>query len=613
MRGRISVKILGPYLLLMFLVAALATVVVTRLVSSSLEQRFANQLLDAGKNANDDVLKVEQEQVELLRLMTNAQGVPEAISRGDATFLQQALIPLQVNSGYDLVDVVDGSGKEILAIRPPDGPLARSFDDGIGQWEIVAKALWGASDDFGDKYTDLVAASYGPIFYTASPVRAADGSSIGTILVGLPAGQLLQRLTKDTLASVSLYDQDGNVLQTTVPRGDGSSLNFGNNGYLQTAVEGNVTERSVHVGGKEYMELVGGLVVRDRVSTGLGVALPTDYITSSSQRTRLLLIGLFSTVVVMVIVVALILARRLTGPILALVQACLRVGRGSLDEHVTVNTSDETRVLADSFNEMILGLRDRAFVRETFGRYMSTQVSEAILSGDLKLGGERRMVTLLMSDIRSFTSLSETMQPEDLVGFLNRYFETMVDCIVQNEGVVDKYMGDAILAVYGAPIPNENHARCAALTALQMREHLRRFNDELIAEGHQPIRIGIGINTGEVIAGNIGSEVRMEYTVIGDAVNATQRIEDLTKEVQTDILISDTSYASLANDFVVGASHQTILRGRSQESLIYPLVDLRGGLVETLTDAGPSVLEQESAEVSQDVIDALLEEANAAT
>jgi class 3 adenylate cyclase len=596
----------------MFLVAALATVVVTRLVSSSLEQRFANQLLDAGKSVNDDVLKVEQEQVELLRLMTNAQGVPAAIKRSDSTFLQQALIPLQVNSGYDLVDVVDLTGSEVLAIRPPSGPLAAAFDDSIGQWEIVRQTLQGASDDFGDKYSDLVSASYGYVFYTASPVRAEDGTVAGSILVGLPGDQLLQRLTKDTLASVSLYDAKGKLLQTTLP-GQDPSLNLSTDRYLQQVAEGNVTERSIKAAGKEYMELVGGLVVRDKVAAGLGVALPTDYITSSSQRTRLLLIVLFSTVVVLVIIVALTLARRLTGPILTLVQACMRVARGSLDEHVTVNTSDETRVLADSFNDMIIGLRDRAFVREAFGKYMSAQVSEAILSGDLKLGGERRLVTLLMSDIRSFTTLSETMRPEDLVAFLNRYFETMVECIVQNEGVVDKYMGDAILAVYGAPILNEQHARCAALTALQMREHLRRFNEELLAEGHQPIRIGIGINTGEVIAGNIGSEVRMEYTVIGDTVNATQRIEDLTKEVHTDILISETSLALLDDAFIVGPAHKTVLRGRSQETLIYPLIDLKGGLVEALADAGPEVREQASAELSQELIDRLLQEAQAKT
>jgi adenylate cyclase len=430
--------------------------------------------------------------------------------------------------------------------------------------------------------------------------------------VGFSGEELLQRLTKDTLASVSLYNADGDPLRTTLP-GQDNSLKIAKEGYLRSVEEGNVTERSITIDGKEYMELLGGLVVRDRISTGLGVALPTDYITSSSQRTKLLLILLFSSVIVVVIIVALTLARRLTGPILALVQACTRVAHGSLDEHVTVKTHDETRVLADSFNQMIAGLRDRAFVREQFSRYHNKQVSDAILSGDIKLGGERRLVTLLMSDIRSFTTLSETMEPEDLVAFLNRYFETMVDCVVKNEGVVDKYMGDAILAVYGAPIPNEEHARCAALTALEMREHLKRFNDDLIAEGHKPIRIGIGINTGYVISGNIGSEVRMEYTVIGDTVNATQRIEDLTKEVHTDILISDASYALLGGDFLVGPAEEIVLRGRTQRTEIYPLIDLKSGLVEILADAGPVVLKEQQAAVSQDLIDALLEEAQVRT
>jgi adenylate cyclase len=565
----------------MFVLAALGTFVVVRQVSNSLEQRFENQLLDAGTNVNQTVLKVEQEQAELIRLMANSEGVANAISSHDSAALQQLLVPLQVNSRYSLADVLDAGGQEVLALRPSDGPLARAFDPATGTWDISQAVLSGRADDFGNKYSQLVTTSFGTVLYTAGPVVTPQGDIAGAILVGLPAADLLARLTKDNLAKVSLYDAGGQALETDLPVDRDEQLRLPDASYLVSVKQGSVMQRTVTAGGADYLELVGGLVVRDQIVAGMGVALPTDYIHQSSARTRLLLELLFSVVVVLVIAIGIVLARRITSPIGVLVDACRRVARGDFDQDVHVAAQDETGILASTFNDMVGGLRERDFIRDTFGRYMSKQVAERVLSGDLKLGGERRDVTLLMSDIRSFTTLSETMEPEQLVEFLNRYFATMVDCVVEHDGVVDKYMGDAILAVFGAPITDPDHAKKAALAALEMRQHLLAFNAELVANSHEPIRIGIGINTGPVVAGNIGSEVRMEYTVIGDTVNATQRIEDLTKEVKTDILVSDTSLACMDGAFAVGEPRFVTLRGRTHSTGIYPLVGCRGE-----TDAG---------------------------
>jgi hypothetical protein len=166
-------------------------------------------------------------------------------------------------------------------------------------------------------------------------------------------------------------------------------------------------------------------------------------------------------------------------------------------------------------------------------------------------------------------------------------------------------MGDAILVVYGAPVRDPEHPMKAVLTALDMRQKLVKFNEELIAEGHVPIRIGIGVNTGEAVTGNIGSEVRMEYTVIGDTVNATQRTEDLTKEFKTDILVSDSTVARMDGRFILGEPHHITLRGRSQESLIYPVIGLMSGAKELWGDHGPVVL-GEAPRVAQDFADAAL-------
>lgn len=232
-----------------------------------------------------------------------------------------------------------------------------------------------------------------------------------------------------------------------------------------------------------------------------------------------------------------------------------------------------------TFNEMVSGLRERERVRETFGKYMTREVTDYLLTHEVKLGGELREVTVMMSDIRSFTSLSERMAPEEVVAMLNGYFAGQVGAVLHYRGRVDKFMGDAILAVFGAPIPLEDHALRAVLACIQMRAALAEFNKQWTADGRRPIRIGIGVNTGQVVVGNIGSTERMEYTIIGDTVNTTQRVEDLTKEFATDILITETTYAACRDLIEVGEPHMVTVRGRTTEMAIYPVVGLKPGVV----------------------------------
>jgi adenylate cyclase len=452
----------------------------------------------------------------------------------------------------------------------------QAFDPDAGQWEISRWVLQGRTDAFGNKYSQLVETSFGPVLYTGGPIRGDDGSVVGAVLIGLPIDEFLARLTKDNLAHVTIYEADGGPLHTTLPVAlDDPALQVTNPAYLARVRTGSVFLRTIQAGGTEYLELVGGLVIRDQISHGLGVAVPTSYIHESSARTRLMLSLLFSGVVVAVLFIGLLLAGRITAPIRILVEACRRVAEGDFAQQVHVGAQDETGILADTFNDMVGGLRERDLIRDTFGRYMSPEVAEQVLHSEIKLGGETREVTLLMSDIRDFTGRSETMTPEQLITFLNRYFQIMVGCVIDHRGIVDKFMGDAILAVFGAPIVHEGHATEAALAALDMRAQLKMLNQDLIGEGYPPLRIGVGINTGEVVTGNLGSEARMEYTVIGDAVNATQRIEDLTKEFKTDILVADTTLAKLADEFEMGEPHYVTLRGRHAETAVYPLIGLR--------------------------------------
>jgi adenylate cyclase len=243
-----------------------------------------------------------------------------------------------------------------------------------------------------------------------------------------------------------------------------------------------------------------------------------------------------------------------------------------------VRTGDEIEDLAHGFNDMVDGLRERDKLRSTLGKYMTQTVMEHLLAGKVQLGGETLPVTILFSDIRSFTTISEKMDAQAVVELLNRYFTRMVQILIEEDGVVDKYIGDAIMAVFGAPVPKPDDAVRAVRAAVRMRDALADLNRELVVAGFPELRAGIGVHSGRVVAGNIGSEARMEYTVIGDAVNLASRLESSTKELGVGILISEETY-ELAREVVDAEPLSAIhVKGRSQACRIYAVHGLRSSV-----------------------------------
>jgi len=240
-----------------------------------------------------------------------------------------------------------------------------------------------------------------------------------------------------------------------------------------------------------------------------------------------------------------------------------------------VKTGDEIELLAVGFNSMVDGLRERDKLRATMGKYMTQSVMDHLMRGKVELGGEALTVTILFTDIRSFTSISETMSAHELVKLLNEYFTEMVTVIMEEGGVVDKYIGDAIMAVFGAPVSKPDDARRAVRAAVRLRHALTKLNERLAERGAPPIKTGIGLHTGEVVAGNIGSEARMEYTVIGDAVNLASRLESSTKELGTDVLISEDTNALLDNEVETRAVREITVKGRAKPVIVYEVIGFR--------------------------------------
>jgi adenylate cyclase len=245
--------------------------------------------------------------------------------------------------------------------------------------------------------------------------------------------------------------------------------------------------------------------------------------------------------------------------------------------NLTVNplTNPEGRVLGGLL--VLEDISQEKRMKSTLYRYMTPSVAERVmdLRDDSLMKGERKDVTVLFSDIRGYTTLTENLEADKVVEMLNAYFETMVEAVFTFEGTLDKFIGDALMAVFGAPLPLSNHAWAAVQSALDMRQRLARFNEDRIQLGQPAIRIGIGISSGEVVSGNIGSQRKMEYTVIGDGVNLSSRLEGATKEYGCDIVISEYTYSLCHDKIWVRELDRTQVKGKRQAVNLYELIDKR--------------------------------------
>ncbi|MEH2156323.1 GAF domain-containing protein [Nostoc sp.] len=227
-------------------------------------------------------------------------------------------------------------------------------------------------------------------------------------------------------------------------------------------------------------------------------------------------------------------------------------------------------------------ISDEKRLKSTMYRYMTQELAEELLKlDDAKLGGDRKEVSILFSDIRGYTTLTENLEAEEVVSMLNEYFESMVEAVFKHKGTLDKYIGDAIMAVFGSPLPLEEHAWMAVQTSLEMRHRLHEFNQRRYADDKPRIKIGIGINSDTVISGNIGSSKRMEFTAIGDGVNLGSRLESVSKQYGCDIIISHNTFKPCQDNIWARELDYIRVKGRNEPVAIYELLGLRSNPIES--------------------------------
>lgn len=324
---------------------------------------------------------------------------------------------------------------------------------------------------------------------------------------------------------------------------------------------------------------------RDGRSIGLvGIDVDVARINQIQNDVMWNVLKVFGVAAILLAIVSIFVARSVRQPLSRIINATGMVARGELGTRIGMQRSDEFGLMSLHFDNMAEGLQEREFIRETFGRYVSEGVAKALLDhrDTLKLGGEERVVTVLLSDLRGYSTICEQLPPVQIVEMLNQYLGVMSDIIDAHQGCVIEFIGDAVLAVFGAPNSIPDHSEQAVRCAIEMRKKLVELNNEWVKSGlarywkscgMDEIGARIGVHTGRVVAGNLGSRSRMKYAIIGDTVNVAARLETLNKELDTDILISMDVYAHLSEELAALAedkkSHK--VKGREQEVRVYSI------------------------------------------
>jgi adenylate cyclase len=325
------------------------------------------------------------------------------------------------------------------------------------------------------------------------------------------------------------------------------------------ALAGRAADDEIGAGVERRMVLFWGLGTAAPV-LGLVVAALIALTRDDINLTRLafVILGLAAVILVFGLLVTVLNARAVVAPIASVQAALAKVGDGDFDAEVRVDDGTELGLLQSGFNEMVKGLREREQIRDLFGRHVGQAVATAATTGDIELGGETRVVSVLMIDLVGSTTYAATRAPSEVVAMLNRFFTVIVEEVDRRDGLVNKFMGDAVLAIFGAPTDLGDHAGAALAAARTIAARLTVEMPEIGA--------GIGVSTGQAVAGNVGHRSRFEYTVIGDAVNAAARLTELAKEVDGRVLVSSSS-VSLAEPEERAhwvADGSPVLRGRTE-------------------------------------------------
>ena len=507
--------------------------------------------------------------------MTRDWGFRNAFGTGDPFTIIDAADNILMRSlgAADMMLIASMEGEVIIDTR------MQGFEELEGEWRVLMDSAAASDDGIGDAIINVLGVPYQ---ITVIPLFLP--TPVAWIFGGFPLDNQFAATVKQSIVSdVSIveYVHDGapgNAAQVSVIS---STLNSDDQQRLtnQLQLSGMTytdTQRIALTDG-EYGTLMRPLYGQPGDSLQIVAVIQKSYNENieNVQAFQNVLLQFYIAVIAVSLIAVVLLARSVTRPILDLALRVRRIEAGDYGQAVQVSGEDEIGQLAGSVNNMARGLAEKEKVRDLLGKVVSHEIAEELLSKTIALGGEERIVTVLFSDIKGFTSLCENMAPEAVLTLLNRYLSEITEVIEANRGVVDKYTGDSVMALFGAPLNRPNDAQNAIATVLSIQSTIATLNATNRATGMLEIGAGIGVHTGLVVAGNLGSQNRLNYTVIGDSVNLSARLEGLTRKYHVPNIVSDATRAD-APGFVYRELDLVRVAGKKEPVRIFEVVGREG-------------------------------------
>ena len=481
----------------------------------------------------------------------------------DADTLASAALSYQQRIGVELLWITDESGV-LLTVSPGTLGAERS----IATFPPIEAALRT------EEAASAIAEVNGSLFQVvAVPVFGPD--VIGFLVLGhIIDDALATRLKEETGSDIS-FVTNTRVFASSLPGRERARAVSSGERRARLLRESTKHSSLLDVGNERFLSLA--VPIEAHVSQPLYALVQGSYDKALAPlyalQLRIAAIG--AAALAIALLVGMGLAGGIIRPLRTLVAGMHEVLKGNLRYRSKIERQDEIGFLARSFNEMVGGLEEREHIKDTFGRFVSRDVAAAVLDGRVPLEGERREVSILFQDIRGFTALSERLDPATLLRVLNQFFTEVVAAVEAEGGVVKQFTGDGVMALFGAPQSRADHSERAVRAALSIVERLARLNVVLGHQGVPPLAIGIGIHVGEVVAGLIGPDERVEYGVVGEPVNLASRIESLTKEARAIILVSKDIATRLGPAFVLGRTSELPVKGRSQPVEVVEVLEFR--------------------------------------
>lgn len=589
MRIPISTKLISVTILIL----VIATGTITWISSDYFEKKSAEQV---------DIANLEAAMAKSKEIDAITTSYVDKITNYASTLLKESQAE-RIDNSFDINFRKDRSIYSIEVIRIGNGTVQtvaqRQKNELLGPFNLdssyfIHLRAWQKFPfrAVSEGTIELVNASYtkGPALITVGIplVKDAQGKISHIALADIALSVFEKPFSEPSERTQFLVDKHGTLLAHKNEKLSVARTSMMKNSFVQKAMTQKAPQYQTKFVDESDKTNYFGASVKTSFGGAVVSQISEDIILEVSKEVRRRAIFVAGSAVSLAIFFIFLFSMTLTSPIEKLAGLIKLVSKGNFDVKARslVRSQDEVGDLAEAFDQMTEGLKERDKVKSLFSKFHGSSVAEDLISKDIGVGGQSKNVVVFFSDIRGFTAFSEKRSPEEVVEMLNEYFEVMVKIINSYGGVVDKFIGDAIMAVWGAPQSTDRDAHQAVRACLEMRRALEFLNEKRIARNQPPINIGMGLHAGSAISGTIGSDERMEYTVIGNTVNTASRIEASTKAFGADLLISDSVIEKIGDDFQIELAGAAEVKGRSEALKMFKVRGYRaedGSMVEVRT------------------------------